>query len=131
MPKPRSSSPVSHQVRSRRKIDGGAVKQERCGSCGSAPFVTGTTLRHRKAAQMAKWRPSAHGSGAILELGNGIRASVHWEASERLPYGAPRYNVTVLGVRLPGRSETLEEAKARSESGLRVALTRALEALDQ
>lgn len=79
----------------------------------------------------ARWSEHRHGSGATLRLPNGLTASVHWEASERLPFNAPHYNVTVLGIRLPGRSDTMDEAKARAESGLRTALRAALDAIGE
>jgi hypothetical protein len=78
---------------------------------------------------MPTWTPQRHGTGANLLLNAGLRASVDYEASERLPYEAPHFNVTVLGVRLKGRSETMDEAKVRAESALRAALTTALEQL--
>lgn len=80
---------------------------------------------------MARWKSSTHGNGASLDLSNGLRAVVYWEAVERLPYAAPHYNVVVFGILLQGRSATIEDAKARAENVMRDAFARALKALDQ
>ena len=79
---------------------------------------------------MATWRKHRHGSGATLTLNAGLTAEVSYEASERLPYDAPHYNVMVLGERLPGRSQEFDEAKMRAESAMRTALQTALDELD-
>jgi len=78
---------------------------------------------------MATWMPHKHGTGADLRLGHGLRCSVHYEASERLPPGSPKYNVTVFGERVGGRVEDFEQAKARAEEVARAWLTDALAAI--
>jgi hypothetical protein len=79
---------------------------------------------------MPVWRNFKHGTGCWVDIGNGLVASVGYEASERLSFDAPHYNVTVLGTRLPGRSASIDEAKTRAESAMRTALQSALNKLE-
>jgi hypothetical protein len=77
----------------------------------------------------AAWKDQKHGSGQSLDLGSGLRISVSWEASERLPNDAPKFNVFVFGNRLKQRSASLEDGKARAVRMALVILDEAREAL--
>lgn len=66
------------------------------------------------AGMSAAWKDQTYGTGQSLNLGSGLRLSVSWETSHRLPAGAPKFNVSVFGRRLKQRSESLEDGKARA-----------------
>ena len=46
---------------------------------------------------MAKWYRSPRNDSIHADLGHGLELVVWWEAFERLPLGAPAYNVSVFG----------------------------------
>lgn len=71
------------------------------------------------------WTRNRHGDRR-LNLGHGLEARVWYESMERLPEGAPRYNVSVFGQQLVSRSETLEDGKRRAEQAARRWLQEAL-----
>lgn len=72
-----------------------------------------------------KWRQNRCGDRR-RELGHGLVLTIWYESNERVPSGAPGYNVGVFGQRLVTRAADVKEAKRRAEVAARRWLHEAL-----
>lgn len=72
-----------------------------------------------------KWRQNRFGDRR-RELGHGLVLAIWYESSERIPSGAPAYNISVFGQRLVTRAMDIKEAKQRAEAVARSWLHEAL-----
>lgn len=68
---------------------------------------------------MTQWRRNTKTGDRHLDLGHGLELCVWYEGLERLPAGAPAYNISVFGRRLVTRSAGIPEAKRRAEAAAR------------
>ncbi len=78
----------------------------------------------------APWKAIRRGNGVYAHLTADLDMSVSYEVTYTLPPGAPHYNVSVFGERLPQREMTLEDGKAKAVETAKEWLRSALAQLD-
>ena len=77
---------------------------------------------------MAAWKRRKSGA-SVARLGHGLDLLVWREEIERLPEGAPKYNMSVFGQHLETRATTEGEGRHRAEAVSRSWLSEARLAL--